>query len=223
MTTHAPSAARRVAIALPMPDAAPVTKRDAGGVGLGLGHALKFGLLERPVLDAELLGIGDRRVGRQRLGAAHHVDGVDVELARDAGGLLVGAEREHADAGHEHDGGVRAADRGGVARRVGVVIGLVVGAIGLVQLLEASDAVLDGRIGRQVEHHGLDLGAQEVVGATRAKRGEARVLGAGKEVEHHVGVGEVAHHRPVDARRGHGWRARARQPWRGARTPGAAP
>src|SRR5689334_5840646 len=37
-------------------------------------------------------GIRDGCVGRDRLGAAHHVDGVDVELPGDAGGLLVRAE-----------------------------------------------------------------------------------------------------------------------------------
>ena len=83
---------------------------------------------------------------------------------------------------------------------VRVVIGLVVGPVGDVELLESSDGVLDGRVGRQVENHRLDLGAQEVVGATRAERGEPRVLRAGEEVEHHVGVGEVAHHRAVGRR-----------------------
>ena len=72
-------------------------ERDAALVGLGLRHPLQLRLFERPVLDAELLGIRDRRVGRERLGAAHHVDRVEVELAGDAGGLLVRAVAEHAD------------------------------------------------------------------------------------------------------------------------------
>ncbi len=42
MTTHAPSAARRVAMALPMPDAAPVTSamRVAWDFGLGIRASL---------------------------------------------------------------------------------------------------------------------------------------------------------------------------------------
>ena len=38
----------------------------------------------------------------QMPGAFHHVDGVDIELARDASLGLVFAEAEHADAGHQH-------------------------------------------------------------------------------------------------------------------------
>ena len=57
ITTHAPSAARRVAIALPMPDAAPVTSATRPACGLRLRHPLQLRLLERPVLDAELLGV----------------------------------------------------------------------------------------------------------------------------------------------------------------------
>ena len=87
---------------------------DPAGQRLGLRSALELELLEDPVLDGELLGLGHRRVGRDALGAAHHVDGVDVELPGDPGGLLVGAEGEHADAGHQDDG------RGGAAHRRGV-------------------------------------------------------------------------------------------------------
>ena len=86
-------------------------ERDAGRQRLGLRHPLELGLLERPVLDAELLRLVDRGVRREPLGAAHHVDRVDVELAGDPGGLLVLAEAEHPDAGHQHDERVRAADR----------------------------------------------------------------------------------------------------------------
>ena len=88
--------------------------RVASGFGFGIRREL--GLLQRPVLDAELLALVDRRVGRDGLGAAHHVDGVDVELAGHAGGLLVRAEAEHADAGHQHDCRVRAAHRRAVRR-----------------------------------------------------------------------------------------------------------
>ena len=91
-------------------------QRDAGGERLGLRHPLELGLLQRPVLDPELLRLVDRGVRRETLGAAHHVDRVDVELAGHAGGLLVLAEAEHADAGHQHDQRVGAADRGAVLR-----------------------------------------------------------------------------------------------------------
>ena len=116
MTTQAPSAASRSAIALPMPDAAPVTRAIRVGERLRPRHPLELGLLERPVLDPELLGLVDRGVRRQPLGAAHHVDRVDVELAGHAGGLLVRAVGEHPDAGHQDDQRVGAADRGRVRR-----------------------------------------------------------------------------------------------------------
>ena len=63
--------------------------------------------------------LGDGRVGGERLGAAHHVDRVDVELAGDPRGLLVRAEAEHPDARDEDDRRVGAAHRGlsGVAWR----------------------------------------------------------------------------------------------------------
>ncbi len=78
-----------------------------------------------------------------------------------------------------------------------VVVGLVVGAVLRVQLLQARDRGVDRGVGGQVEDQRLDLRAQEVVGAARAERGEGgRLLGC-QEVQHHVGVGEVADHRLV--------------------------
>ena len=71
------------------PEPPPVTNATRVGERLRLRQPLELGLLERPVLDPELLGLRDRRVRRQRLGAAHHVDRVDVELAGDPRGLLV--------------------------------------------------------------------------------------------------------------------------------------
>ena len=83
------------------PDAAPVTKaaRPASGSG-GAGAAWP------PPAPSTRCGTSRPRrsgVGRDRLGAPHDVDGVDVELARDAGGPGVGAEAEHADAGDQDD------------------------------------------------------------------------------------------------------------------------
>src|SRR3954463_13014105 len=58
----------------------------ARGERLGLRHALELGLLQRPVLDAELLRLVDGGVGGDRLGTAHDVDRVDVELTGHPGG-----------------------------------------------------------------------------------------------------------------------------------------
>ena len=172
-------------------------ERDAAGVAARAWHPLELGLLEGPVLDAELLRLVDGRVGRHGLGAAHDVDRVDVELAGDPGGLLVLAEGEHPDAGHEHDGRVGTAHRGGVGGGVARVVGRVVLAVCRVQLVEARDDLLDRGDGRQVDDERLDLGAEEVVGARRAERGEVGELVVAKELEHDVGVGEVTDHRAV--------------------------
>ena len=161
ITTHAPSAASRCAIALPMPRRGAGDQRDPGGQRLGLRHPLELGLLERPVLDAELLRLVDRRVRRQPLGAAHHVDRVDVELAGHPGGLLVLAEAEHADAGHQHDQRVGAAHRRRVRRRVPLVVGRVVLAVGLVQLAQPGDGLLD---------RGASAGRSSTSGLTLVRR-----------------------------------------------------
>ena len=157
---------------------------DPGGERLRRRHPLELGLLERPVLDPELLRLVDGRVRRDALRPAHHVDRVDVELPRHAGGLLVLAEAEHPDARHEHDQRVCPADGRRVLGRVAVVVALVVLAVGLVQLLEPGSHLFRTRGAGEVEHHRLDLGAQEVVGAAGAELGQARVLGGGEEVEH---------------------------------------
>ena len=60
--------------------------------------------------------------------------------------------------------------------RMPVVVRLVVSAVGLVQLRQPGLGVVDGRVGGQVEHHRLDLGAQEVVRAAGPQRREARML-----------------------------------------------
>ena len=100
--------------------------------------AADLGFFELPVLDAEgfagrkgdvvlvdgeLVGGGggaglrDVLAGDARAegaGALHDADGVDVELAGDAGLGFVLAEAEHADAGDEDDGGAGVADGGRV-------------------------------------------------------------------------------------------------------------
>ena len=126
-------------MALPMPEPAPVTSATRGRQRLRGGHPGELRLLERPVFDAELLRLGDGHVGRDQFGAVHHVDGVDVELARDARGLLVRAEAEHADAGHQHDRWVGAAHRRAVRLGVAVVVGRVVAAVRVVKLAQPGD------------------------------------------------------------------------------------
>ena len=143
-------------------------------------HA-QLALLELPVLDAELLVVVDRRVRRHRLGAAHHVDRVDVELAGDACRLRVGAEAPHADAGHEDDHRIGAAHR----RRALLGVGVVVGAGSRRGTARAARSrrvtlLVERRRRRQVEVQRPHLGAQEVVGARRALGGQARRRLAGR-------------------------------------------
>ena len=149
------------------------------------------------VLDAELLGVADGRVGGDRLGTAHDVDGVDVELAGHARGLLVRAVAEHADAGHEHDERVRAAHGRAVGDLVLVVVSRVVLAVGLVQLFQARDGCLDRGARGQIQQHRLDLGPQEVVGAGSPQRCEFGVTLAREEVEDNLAISEMANHRTV--------------------------
>ncbi len=77
------------------------------------------------------------------------------------------------------------------------VVGGVLLAVGGVQLPQPRDGVLQRRGRRQVQDERPDLGAQEVVRAGGAESGQPGVLGAGEEVEHDLGVGEVPDLRPV--------------------------
>ncbi len=60
MTTQAPSAASRVAMALPMPDAAPVTRaiRDASGLGFGIRASLASSSAQYSILNFSDSSIG---------------------------------------------------------------------------------------------------------------------------------------------------------------------
>jgi hypothetical protein len=64
-----------------------------------------------------------------------------------------------------------------------VVVGGVVLAVLLVELLEPGGALLDRGIGGEVEDEGLDLRAEEVVRAGRAQGSQTRVLGGGEELD----------------------------------------
>ena len=110
---------------------------DAGGQWPGLRQPLQLGLFETPIFDAKLLGLVDRGVGRDRLCTAHHVDRIDVELTGDTRCLLVVAEREHADARHQHDRRIGATHGRTVGLGVALVVAAVVLAVRGVQLLRA--------------------------------------------------------------------------------------
>ncbi len=94
-----------------MPEAAPVTSaiRVASGFGAGIRWSLASSSAQYSIRN-----FSDSSIGAyvdNALGAAHHVDRVDVELAGHPGGLLVRAVGEHPDAGHQDDQRVGAADR----------------------------------------------------------------------------------------------------------------
>ena len=187
-TTQAPSAASRRAVAAPMPEPPPVTSatRVASGLGAGIRRSLASSSSQYSMRNFS--DSVDRRVAGQRLGAAHHVDRVDVELAGDPGGLLVLAEAEHADAGHQHDRRVRAAHRRRVRGRRAARSrrGSPRGRRRAARRSRATTSS-SGASGGRSSTSGRDLGAQEVVRAGGAERGEPRVLGAGQEVEHDAG------------------------------------
>src|SRR5690606_34593713 len=69
--------------------------------------------------------------------------------------------------------------------------GGVVLAVGRVQFFEAVDDRLQSGVGGGVEDQRADLGAQEVVGAGGAERGQVEQFLRGQEVEHGLLVGEV--------------------------------
>ena len=167
-------------------------QRDAAGQGFRLRHALQLGFFEIPVLDVEGFLLGQAAIGGNAGRAAHHVDGVDVELAGDARGGLVRGERDHADAGHQIDHGIGIAHLRRARTLAALVVAGVALAIGLDRGLHARDELLD-RLARRIEgqHQRPDLGAQEVIGARSAERREAGELFAADEFEHGFAVVEV--------------------------------
>ena len=106
-TTQAPSSMSRRAVARPMPPAPPVISATRPASGFRLRHALQLGFFEIPVFDVEGFLLGQAAIVGNAGGAAHHVDGVDVELAGDARRGLVGGEGDHAHAGHQVDHRIR--------------------------------------------------------------------------------------------------------------------
>ena len=188
----APPAARRGRDRAPDAGRGAGDERDPTREWLRGGEAPQLCFLERPVLDTELLGFGDRFVRRHRFRAADDVDRVHVELTRDARRARVGSEAEHADTGHEHDGGVGAAHRRRVRSRVAPVVGRIFVAILRVELAQSRDEVGLGRGRRNVENERPDLGANEVVGARSALANDGFDCFRGEEIEHEIAVGEPA-------------------------------
>ena len=76
---------------------------DPAREALRLRHALQLGLFEQPIFDVEGFLFGQAHIGVDRGGAAHHVDGIDVEFGGDAGRRLVAREADHADARDQVD------------------------------------------------------------------------------------------------------------------------
>ncbi len=140
---------------------------------LRLRHALQLGFFEQPVLDVEGFLFRQALIFGNRRGAAHDVDGVDVELAGDAGGGLVAGEGQHADARNQEDDRVGVAHGGRVVMLAVVVVAGVIGAIILQRLVETGDDCIDIRLRRiEIDDQRADLGAQEVVRAAGAERTE---------------------------------------------------
>ena len=136
-TTHAPSSASRSAIARPIPEPAPVTNATRPASGGAGGRSASLRSSSSQYSTAELLRVGDRRVRRHRLRAAHHVDRVHEELAGDPRVVRVGAVAPHADAGEQDDRGVGTPHRWRIGHGVRGVVRRVVGAVLEVQLAES--------------------------------------------------------------------------------------
>ena len=143
------------------------------------GHALELGLFKEPILDIKSLLLRQRDILVHGFGTAHDLHGAVVELGGHAALALVLAPGNHAQSGNEDDGGVRIAHGGRVVAFAGVVIGGVVLAVLLDPLGEKRAQTLEiSRLRIPIHIEGLDLGAEEMVGAAGAQLGETRCVGA---------------------------------------------
>ncbi len=146
-------------------------------------HAAQLGFLERPVLDAKGLLLIEATVAGQDGRAAHHADGVDVELRGDARLALRRGQCEHANTGPEHHHWVGAAHRRRVRGGEAPVPRRVLLAVGVDRRLHLRAPRRRVGVRRQVEEQRRALGAQEVVGARGALRRECGSLLGGDELE----------------------------------------
>src|SRR6266478_1772557 len=165
---------------------------DAAGQAPGLRHALQLGLLEQPVLDVERLLLGQAHVPIDGAGAAHDVDGIDVELPRAPGGGLVLGVGQHAHPGDEVDDRVGIAHRWAVGPLAALVVPRVVVAVGLELPVERGHQLLHAPLGIEVEHQRADLRPEEVIGAGGPQRGQRREVPAADELKDFRAVVEVA-------------------------------
>ncbi len=208
--TQAPSFSSRAAVAAPIPPAPPVTSAILPDHFLGRGHPLQLGFFEQPVFDIEGFLLIQRDIVADGFGAAHHVDGIEVEFARDPRGGLVAGEGDAAHARHQHHHRIGIAHGGRIGpfaashnrRRRARDNRRALRQIGLVRQL------------RGIEHQRGDLGAQEVIGAACAQRRQPRKIGGIDEFDrlaHRRRNAPACGARPSSARAG---AASARQQWR---------
>ena len=100
-------------------------QRDLADQRLGGGHALELGFLEQPVFDVEGLLFIEADIVADGFRAAHDIDRIAIEFAREARGGLVAGEGDPPDARDQHDHRVGIAHRGGVGALAVVIIGRI--------------------------------------------------------------------------------------------------
>ncbi len=166
---------------------------NAAGQALRLRHALQLGLFEQPIFDVEGFLLRQALIFGDRRRAAHHVDGVDVKFAGDAGRRLVAGKGQHADARHQEDHRIGVAHGRRIVVLAGVVIARIVGAVVFQRLVEAGNDCIDIGLCRiEIDDQRADLGAQEVVRAAGAERTERPQILRIDEFQHRVLIVEMA-------------------------------
>ena len=156
---------------------------------------MQLRLLEQPVFDVEGFLLGQAPIFGHRIRPAHHIDRIDVELAGNARRRLVFREGDHADARHQIDDGIGIAKGRAVVVFAPFVIGLVALAVVGDGIRQSGQSSVDVRFRRvEIDDQRADLGAQEMVGAGRAQRGQTLHLVGVHELQHRVAVGEMPDH-----------------------------
>ena len=182
-------------MAAPMPPAPPVTMAIRPARLFGFGIRCSFASSKQPVLDVEGLLLRQPAVFRHARGAAHHVDGVEVELARDPRRRLVLGEGDHPHPRHEIDDRVRVAQGRAVGMPAALVVGGIILPVGVHRRRKPGQRRVEvGLAGVEVHHQRPDLGAQEMVGAARPERRQRRHVAGVDELQHRRAVVEVPDH-----------------------------
>ena len=143
-----PRASSRSAVAAPMPPAPPVTMAIRPARLFGFGIRCSFASSSSQYSMSKASCSGSPRYSRDRRRPAHHVDRVDVELARDPRRRLVLGEGDHADAGHEIDDRVRVAHRRAVGPPAALVVAGIVRAVFLDRRRQPGERRRRGRASR---------------------------------------------------------------------------